>query len=399
NPLFKLRKAQAYSAVGKLKEAISLLNELERGGIPSVELLLTKASVFSQLRDSVNAIKYYKASLADAEPEDRDEIYLDLAMEYQNKGDIRSALRVLKEAIKSNPNNEGAIYEIAFCYDQLGDFEKSIECYSGFINDNPYSFTAWYNLGNAYSKMEDFEKAIWAYDYCVLINDDFGPAHFNLGHANLGLDKYKKAIECFDKSIELDGDDPTTFCYIGECHEQLGELDLAKHFYKRSLDLSPLLADAWLGLGIVADLEGKTKEGITLILKAGEIDPENAGIFHVLAGAYEKLEDREKADEYYQLSLALDAKDEECLLNYVNLLSDDSNIDALDYLSAFEDTSPGNCLLPVLKVNLLWKLGETDAALNLYKKCLEIDRDKALELFDLYPALKNVTEFVLLADQ
>ena len=55
---FMLRKAQAYSGLGKLKEAINMLSEIEQIGTPSFELLLTKASVFSQLKDSENAIKY-----------------------------------------------------------------------------------------------------------------------------------------------------------------------------------------------------------------------------------------------------------------------------------------------------------------------------------------------------
>ena len=42
SPLFKLRKAQALSATGSLKEAINLLNELERSSIPSMELFLLK---------------------------------------------------------------------------------------------------------------------------------------------------------------------------------------------------------------------------------------------------------------------------------------------------------------------------------------------------------------------
>jgi tetratricopeptide (TPR) repeat protein len=399
NLLFKLRLAQSFSAIGKLKEAINMLNELERAGLDSFELVLTKASVFSMLKDSKNAIKYFKSALNLAEEEDKDEVYLDLAMEYSNALDYKSALLVLKKAVSDNPNNEAAIYEIAYCYDQMGDYDQSIKCYTDFIDENPYSFTAWYNLGNAYSKMENFEKAIWAYDYCVLINDEFGPAYFNLGNAYLSNDKYKKSIESFHKSIELDGDDPVAFCYIGECHEQLKELDLAKHFYEKSLELAPLLPDAWLGLGIVEDLNDRTKEGIVLILKALELDPENAGIYHVLAGAYEKLEMIEEANENYELSLVLDPLDEECLMNYISLISLSSWKSALDYLEEFEKMNPANEYNSLLKVNALWNLDRKEEALELYKKCIEIDRKKALELFEINSTLKSVPEFVLLSDK
>lgn len=398
NPLFHLRKAQCFSAIGKLKESINILTELERTGNQSFELLLTKASVFSQLKDSKNAIRYFKSALDASTNEDRDEVFLDLAMEYENMGDYRSALKTLKEAIAYNPKNESAIYEIAYCYDQLGEYEQSIKCYSDFIDENPYSFTAWYNLGNAYLKLENYEKAIWAYDYCVLINDEFGPVFFNMGNAYLSVNKFNKAIECFERCIELDGDDPVALCYIGEAHEQMKQLDLARHYYERSLELAPLLPDAWLGLGIVEDLEGRTREGIELIRKAAELDPENAGIFYVLAGAYEKLDELEQASEYYQLSLSLDPDDSECLVDYINFLSAESLKEALSYLDAFERTGPDNPAVPLIRIYLWWNMGRREEAVSLFRELIEKDRKSALELFELYPDLKNEPELLHLGD-
>lgn len=398
NPLFHLRKAQAISALGQLKEALHLLSQIEKWESPSCEFLLTKASIFSQLRDSKNAIKLFKEALALSEPEDRDEIYLDLAMEHENAGDYKGAVSVLREAIRYNAHNEGAIYEIAFCYDQLGEYENAIKCYSDFIDENPYSFTAWYNLGNAYSKLENYEQAVWAYDYCILINEEFGPVYFNLGNAYLAMEKYHQAIESFHKCMEADGDDPMALCYIGEAHEQLNELDLARHFYQRSLELAPMLPDAWLGLGILEDLEGKTKEGLVLIHKAAELDPENAGIYHVLAGAYEKIGDLKQAEEYYQLSLALDPTDEECLTGYVELLLGNSLIEAYDYLCEFNDKIGENKLGRVLEVNVLWQLGRKTEALALFEECVKADKTKAKEIFELNPSLSNVQEFVHLTE-
>lgn len=398
NQLFTLRKAQCLSALGSLKDAVNILNDLERMGNSSFEFLLTKAAVFSQLRDSKNAIRYFRSALEMASNEDRDEVYLDLAMEYENMDDFKSALKVLREAIDHNPKNEAAIYEIAYCYDQLGEYEQSIKCYSDFIDENPYSFTAWYNLGNAYLKIEDFEKAIWAYDYCILINDEFGPVFFNMGNAYLSSDKYTKAIECFDRAIELDGDDPVALCYIGECHEQLKQYDLAKHFYNRSIELAPLLPDAWLGLGIIEDLEGRTLEGIVLIKKAAELDPENAAIYYVLAGAYEKLENDEETVLNYELALALDPDDDECLVDYVNYLASKSVVDALDYIQSFQKTYPKNKAGELIHIHLLWLLERKEEVLVRFKELLEHDRKLALQLFELYSEMKNDSDLLNLSD-
>lgn len=398
NAIFSLRLAQAMSAMGQLKEALNVISQIEKTEHPTCEISLTKASIFSQLRDSKSAIKYFKESLNLSEPEDRDEIYLDLAMEYESANDYKEALVVLQEAIKYNPQNEGAIYEIAYCYDQIGDYQKAIKCYSDFIDENPYSFTAWYNLGNAFSKLEDFEKAVWAYDYCILINDDFGPVYFNLGNAYLSLDKYELSIESFNKCMELDGEDPVALCYIGEAHEQLGELKLAKEFYKQSLELAPLLPDAWLGLGIVEDLEGRTREGIALINKAAELDPENAGVFSVLAGAHEKLEEFDLAREYYLVALGIDSSDEDCLTSLVNLLIKISLKEAIVYLSEFMETNTDNEIALILKVNLLWRIGRKAEALVLFTECTSKDLENAKELFEIYPDYKEIPEFIQLIE-
>jgi tetratricopeptide (TPR) repeat protein len=398
NIVFSLRLAQAMSAMGQLKEALNVISQIEKMEQPNCEILLTKASIFSQLRDSKSAIKYFKESLLLSEPEDRDEIFLDLAMEYENLNDYKGALVVLKDAIIYNPKNEGAIYELAFCYDQLGDYEKAIKCYSDFIDENPYSFTAWYNLGNAFSKSEDFDKAIWAYDYCVLINEDFGPVYFNLGNAYLSIDKYQLSIDNFNKCMELDGEDPVALCYIGEAHEQLGELALAKEFYKQSLELAPLLPDAWLGLGIVEDLEGRTREGIVLINKAVELDPENAGIYSVLAGAHEKLDEIDLAKEYYLMALGIDSTDEECLTSYVNLLIKHSLKEANKYISDFIISNSENEIAPLLKVNILWKLGLKKESLSLFADCTNNNKENAKELFELYPEFLKISKFNELAE-
>ena len=268
NPLFQLRKAQALSGMGLINEALDILTQLEKSNHTSAELLLTKASLFSQLRDSKNAIKYFKLAITLCEPEDRDEIYLDIALEYQNLAQYKDAIDILTKALKVNPQNEGALYEIAFCYDQLGDYHQAIKCYTSFIDENPYSYTAWYNLGNAYSKAEKHDKAIWAYDYALLINNEFGPAHFNLGNAYLTTEKYHKAIEHFSECMRLDGDDAMAFCYIGEAHEQLEELDLAKHYYKRSLEMAPMVwasSRIWKAIR-VKELLCSTKHWISILI-------------------------------------------------------------------------------------------------------------------------------------
>lgn len=392
-PIFKLRMSQALSGMGKLKEALGMLSEIEKTLGEDCEWLLTKASIFSQLKDSKLAVRFFRAALSKADNEDKDEIFLDLAMELENGNDYKGAIEVLKEAMRHNPKNEGAIYELAYCYDQLEEVENAIKSYSDFIDDNPYSFTAWYNLANAYSKNENYEKAVWAYDYCLLINEDFGPAYFNLGNAYLSQEKYKLAIDHFEKCMEIDGDDPVALCYIGEAYEQLDQLALAKMFYQRSLEMAPLLPDAWLGMGIVHDLEGKTFEALTFIFKALELDDQNAGIFHVLAGAYEKLGETDLAIENYLKALRLENEDEETLGSLVELLLEKNPKEALDFVLNFQENFGDNEHLPLHVTNVYWSIGKKSEAMNYFRSFFQENPILAKEIFDINPDLKKVSAF------
>jgi tetratricopeptide (TPR) repeat protein len=397
NSLFFLRKAQAISALGRLKEALGLLSLVEKMEIPTCEFFLTKAAIFSQLRDSKRAIKYFKDALEVSENEDKDEIYLDLAMEFESAGDYQNAILVLTEAIHLNPNNEGAIYELAYCYDQIKDFEKAINCYSDFIDENPYSFTAWYNLGNAYSKLEKFEKAVWAYDYCLLINEEFAPANFNLGNAYLTLEKYQLSIDNFEKSMEIDGEDGLALCYIGECYEQLENYDLAKHYYHRSIQFIPELPEAWLGLGIVSDLEGNTIEGIKLIEKAIDLDPTNGSFQHVLAGAFEKIDKKEEANNAYLSGLLLENHNEDCLIDYSNFLVDTkSPLVAKEFIDNFLEDTSIKLIKNLIIVNLLHLLGRKEEATNLLIQCIAENEIESKKLFSINSELENESIFVSL---
>jgi tetratricopeptide (TPR) repeat protein len=399
NSSFVIRKAQSMSALGYLKEALNLLATIEKIDV-TPELFLTKASIFSQLRDHKTSIKCFNEAikLMDASFE-QDEVYVDLSSEYQALGDYKNAIKALKEAQKINPKNESAIYEMAFCYDQLGDFENSINCYKDYIDENPYSFTAWYNLGNIYSKLEKHDEAIDAYSYSIAITDEFAPVFFNLGNAYMNKEMYIQALESFQSSLRLDENDPLTLCYIGECYEQMGNIDMAERFYRESVDIAPLLPDAWLGLGIVLDLKGQTREGIRLILKALELDPMNAGIHQVLATAYEKIEDIENALDNYETSLGIESSDEECLRGYVSLLMKiDPLQDTLAFLDEFEEEIGKNDSIRLLKVVVLWKLGRKQEAISQFVSCIEIDKEHAKEIFDIEPSFKSEKEFIQLLD-
>lgn len=391
--LFRIRRAQAMSGQGKLKEALEVLDDAERIEPSSMELVLTKATIFSQLRDSRRAVNFFRKALELAENEDKDEIFLDLASELEQLRDFKGAVEVLEAAMQHNPQNEGALYELAFCFDQMGNNQLAIKSYSRFLDENPYSFTAWYNLGNTYTKAEQYADAVTAYEYCTAINDRFAPAFFNLGNAQLTLEQYSEAVESFERCLELDGDDPLTYCYLGEANEQLNNLDLAWDYYQKSLNLAPNLAEAWLGLGIVKDLQGKPKESLHYIERALEIEPNMDSYYHVYAGALENAGMITEAEEAYLACLTLDASNEDCYFDYVDFLLEHKVGEARKFVEQYIlKHNIFFSVLPVIYFNYL--AGRMEDAKLVLVEAFHKDPEKTKEVFIRYPELANVPEFV-----
>lgn len=392
NSLFSLRKAQALSIGGDLKEAIRILVALEKVEQSSVDLMITMASCFSQLRDAESAIKYYKKALILAEKEDRADIYIDLAMEYENLGDYNGAISILKNAIKEDVKNESLVYELAYCYDQIEDYSAAIQCFLDFIDVDPYSYTAWYNLGNAYFRTNQYDKAIWAYDYCILVNEDFAPAYFNMGNTYMEIENIPKALEYYEECLKMEGEDGMVLCSIGECYEELGQYNRSYEAYKKSTDFLPQLADAWLGRGIVSDLLGEQNRAISELKVAVKLEPSNAEYKHTLASVYESKGEFDLAVKTYEEALGVGKAEGNLLFDYLKCLALLNPVLVIDKLNVEPNWLNQDASLQVL-IFVYFVLNRRTDALLLFEELLAKDKELIKEVMEAFPILNDYTTF------
>jgi len=396
---FNLKKAQIYSTTGQLKESLLLLQTLEKIDPYNSEVHITIANVFSQLRDHKKAIKYYEKALSiDSQPQEHPteviEILLDLALEYENLLDFKGAIRVLENLLNSHPDNESAIYEIAYCYERLGDFDKCIEYYNKYIDNTPYSFTAWYNLGNIYFLKKENTKALWAYEFSILINEDFLSAHFNIGNTYMQMEEFKKAIAFYEKCLDIDNEDDLTLCYLAEAHERLEHYDLALNYYQKSKELNPSLADAWLGIGIVLDLENKTAQAIPFLQEAVNLQTSNASFNLVLGEALFKLERYSEAEIVLERALQLEKTYTEAIELLAKIKFEYNINEAIDFLIRTDENHPLETSPLMLLVSLLWYNGSKMDALSLFKNQFIQNPKDAIKFLLLHlPESTKISEF------
>jgi tetratricopeptide (TPR) repeat protein len=156
--IFPIRKAQLLSALNETQAALEVLTQAENLEPSNPELFMTRGGVYSQMGLSEKAIANFKMALDHSE--DRDQVYLNIAYEYENISKYADAIFFLKKALSDNSDNEAAVYELAFCYELNGQHEESVLFFNQFIDKEPYSHAAWFNLGVAYNRLSLYEKIL-----------------------------------------------------------------------------------------------------------------------------------------------------------------------------------------------------------------------------------------------
>ena len=260
NLTLKLRQSQIWVAIGQPVKAVPLLKELLEIEPHSEEILITLGSVYSQMSEHKLAIDCFERALVFSDPETRREIRIDLALEFENMGAWKEAIRNLHDALLEDPANETAVYELAFCFERTGQFKRAAEFYEQFLEDQPYSFAAWYSLGNALQQCGRYPQAIEAYDFAIAIEGAFGPAYHQKAEALVSMERYHDALSTYEETLSFEDASPGPDATWESAWNELVIWHELKRITAKASNSTlnlPTLLLAWASLLICADNGGK----------------------------------------------------------------------------------------------------------------------------------------------
>jgi tetratricopeptide (TPR) repeat protein len=119
---------------------------------------------------------------------------------------------------------------------------------------------------------------------------------------------FSKAIDLLNFIIVEDKKDYMCFFLLGTSYLHIKNLDLSEKNLKISIKLNNEYYDSIHNLGVVKQLKENFTEAINLFIKALELKPNSLGSLTQLAEVYEKIKSFDKAKQYYEASLEIDAK-------------------------------------------------------------------------------------------
>jgi tetratricopeptide (TPR) repeat protein len=171
------------------------------------------------------------------------------------KGRTDEAMQYHKRAVKLEPRNAEAHYDIANILLSQGKLEQAIGEYEKALSINPKYAKAHSNLGVALLQQGLVDEAIEHFTEATKIDPNNSAARFNLANALADKGLVNEAIEHLRKVVELMPEDTEVRYNLAELLLREGHIEQAIAEYEQTLKLDPNNQDAQIGLEKARDMQ------------------------------------------------------------------------------------------------------------------------------------------------
>lgn len=325
-------------------------------------------------------------------------------------GNYENAIGLLKQILKEDKDNHVAFYELARMYDAIGEGNKAISTAKKAIDQAPQNI--WYQrfLADIYQKIGKNKDAAKVYETLVKLDpgNDFYYSRwaYFLVRAN-EIEKAVKVYDALEKQVGINEDvirrKHTLYLGIGDNKKAAKELERLIKAFPNQTRFQHLLASFYEQIGETSKAKGIYRE----ILK---LDPQDSKAQLAMAGASRSKSNDVKYLEslkpiFLRQDVNIDLKIGKILpfINKVAETGDQSLATAsLELTKILEATHPDQAKAFSASGDLLYHSGQKEAALEKYKKTLDLDDSVFLvweQMMAIYQEQKNYNHLLKLTNE
>ena len=163
---------------------------------------------------------------------------------------------------------------------QIGYWQSNYDLWSHTLAVTQNNFVAENNLGGALILQDREEEAHPHFEAAARINPKDPMSHTNLGIYLQKHGQMREAVMEYETAVSLTSDPgllAQTFANLGAAHRALGDDEQAHKDFDQSLRFNPNQYNAWFGLGLLAQNQGKLNEAISNLSRSVELQPTAQG--------------------------------------------------------------------------------------------------------------------------
>ena len=256
--------------------------------------------------DAVAHLEQSLAALKGADPKMREQIGLELADAYYQRGELPRVALVLQTLSEESPENVDILFFEQRVYAELAD---------GTLNKlallAPQSARMEQLIAERLINAGDLAQAIVHYRKAIELNPALPGMHFELAESLMESDPnnaatQKEALAELEAARRVDGDSSRVESQFGRIALLQSNLAQAQTAYTKALALSPSDSTAEIGMAEVSKQQNKPEDAARYLREAVEADPMNAEAHYKLSQVDRQL--HLEAEQKEQLRLFLEIR-------------------------------------------------------------------------------------------
>lgn len=173
-----------------------------------------------------------------------------------DRGDYDGAIAKYEEVLRENPENDLALYEMAYSYQMKKDYRKSLELAqkgAQYKSDNLIGF--YLLMGNNLDELGEPKKAIEVYKQAIKVKPE-SLLYFNLAITYSRMNNAEEAKKNLKKAVYLNPNHPSSHLVLGQLFQTTRYKIPALFAVMRFLVLEPKSRRSSIGYKIFSELMG-----------------------------------------------------------------------------------------------------------------------------------------------
>ena len=217
------------------------------------------------------------------------------------------------------------------------------------------------------------EEAVQLITEALKINPADAQAQGNLGLAYQRMGNLNLAEHCFKKSIEIGAKTPTIFNSLGNVLRESGRASEAVQVYESTLKVDGNYPECWTNLSQALVELGEFGRAFQAVSRALQIDPSLAEAHNQMAEVYRNTFKYDLAISAYKKSLELCPTLYESMLGLATVYRESEDVDSsLEVLNRLIELEPRHAKAHAALGILKEQIGDTVAAADCFKKAIEL---------------------------
>ena len=190
---------------------------------------------------------------------------------------------------------------------------------------------------------QQYERAVQRLDELIVLDPDYFSAYLLKAQSLNMTEDYKAAYEAIKEGLKRDEFDKELYLFAGKLALKLGNTEDGVENLRQAVALDPEYMEAIFALVSYFHSKEMDEEVLELVEAAIESGDDWAGLYPMVAEAYERTEQFEQAATYFDLSYPAFREDSEFLGKYVRFLIEEGKRErALEILKELQVLEPDN---------------------------------------------------------